>query len=152
MTEKLYNIPVYKVSLVRDPSLRTEIRPIIGSSEDSYRILKDWFLDNDREEFVVLMLNAKNRVIGINSVSTGTLTSSVVHPREVFKPLILHNAAAVILAHNHPSGDPTPSREDVAITERLKIAGENMGITVHDHIIVGDGRYVSMRSEGYWGE
>lgn len=146
----LYHIPVYKVTLVRDSRVKIEERPVIRTGVDAYNVLKDWFLDQDREEFVILMLNVKNRVIGINSVSVGTLTGSLVHPREVFKPLLLHNAAGVILAHNHPSGDPTPSAEDKAITERLRQVGEVMGIVVLDHIVVGDNRYVSFADAGLW--
>lgn len=145
-----YRIPVYRVALVRDSQMKVEERPVIRTGSDAYAILKDWFLDRDREEFVVLMLNAKNRVIGINSVSVGSLTASLVHPREVFKPLILHNAAAVILAHNHPSGDPTPSAEDKAITVRLRNVGDILDIKVLDHIVVGDGRYISFSDAGLW--
>ena len=144
----MYQIPIYKVMLVRDASIKVEDRPVILSGAEAYAILKDWFLDHDRDEFVILMLNNKNRVIGINSVSVGNLSASLVHPREVFKPLILHNAAAVILAHNHPSGDPAPSVQDRQITTRLKEIGEVMGIRVLDHIVVGEGRYYSFLDQG----
>jgi len=102
----------------------------------------------DREQFMVILLNAKNHVIDVESVSEGTLTASLVHPREVFKAAIRRSAYAIILAHNHPSGDPSPSREDRAITERLISAGRLLGIEVLDHLIVGDGRYVSFRERG----
>lgn len=102
----------------------------------------------DRENFVVLLLDTKNKVIGINTVSIGTLNSSLVHPREVFKPAILASAAALILAHNHPSGDPKPSREDIEVTKRLIEAGGLLGIQVLDHIIVGD-YCVSLKEQGY---
>ncbi|MDP3793306.1 MAG: JAB domain-containing protein [Candidatus Uhrbacteria bacterium] len=126
-----------------------EERPHVGDSATAVRVLSGWFLDADRESFAVLMLNAKNRLIGISTISVGSLTSSLVHPREVFKPLILHNAAAVILAHNHPSGDPTPSREDNSITQRLVTLGDMMGIRVIDHIIIGDnGRHYSYLDSG----
>lgn len=145
MEEKIraYRIPVYTVSLVRDGSYKIDQRPQVHTSQDSYDVLKDWFLDNDREEFVILMLNSKNKVIGINSVSVGSLSASLVHPREVFKPAILHNAAGIICAHNHPSGNPAPSQEDNAITRRLVDAGDMLGIRVLDHIILGDGRFYS---------
>ena len=87
----------------------------------------------------MLLLNRKNAVIGINTVSVGSITASVVHPREVFKPAILANAAAVICAHNHPSGDPQPSNEDRALTTRLVQAGKLLGIDGLDHVIIGDG-------------
>jgi DNA repair protein RadC len=99
----------------------------------------------DHEEFLVILLSAKNHVIGLECVSVGTLTASLVHPREVFKPAVRQSAHAVIVAHNHPSGDPTPSREDREITRRLIDAGKLIGIQVLDHIIVGADGYVSMR-------
>lgn len=90
----------------------------------------------DRECFVTMMLDGKNRIIGLHMVSQGSLNQSIVHPRETFKAAILANAAAVILAHNHPSGDVSPSREDIEITRRLKEAGDLLGVRVLDHIIV----------------
>ena len=90
----------------------------------------------DRECFVALLLDGKNRISGLHLVSQGSLNQSIVHPRETFKAAILANAAAVILAHNHPSGDTTPSSEDIAITRRLKEAGELLGVRILDHVIV----------------
>jgi DNA repair protein RadC len=104
----------------------------------------------DREEFIVILLNAKNDLIGFNVGSVGTLTASLVHPREVFKPVLLGNAAALLLLHNHPSGHPTPSQEDLASTRRLREIGDLFGIKVLDHLIVGDGKYVSFVNDGYW--
>jgi DNA repair protein RadC len=106
----------------------------------------------DREQFWVLLLNGKNRAIGLNLVSVGALTAALVHPREVMKPAILGNAAAVVLVHNHPSGDPAPSTEDLALTQRLCAAGELLGIRVLDHIVVGhDGAYCSLADQGALG-
>jgi DNA repair protein RadC len=147
---RMYHTPLYTVSLVRDGSIKTESRPQIRSATDAYALLKDWFLDKDRESFVIIMLNAKNKVIGINEVSIGSLTSSIVHPREVFKPAILSNAVGIILSHNHPSGDPTPSPEDKQITRKLRAAGELLSIKVLDHVIVGEERFVSFVDDGYW--
>jgi DNA repair protein RadC len=93
----------------------------------------------DREHFMVILLDRKNAPIGINTVSIGSLTASVVHMREVFKPAILANAAAILCGHNHPSGDPAPSHEDRALTQRLVDAGKLLGIAVLDHIVLGDG-------------
>lgn len=90
----------------------------------------------DREYFVCLLLDGKNRITGIHTVSQGSLNQSIVHPREVFKAAILANSAAIVLAHNHPTGDLTPSREDLEITRRLKEAGELLGVHVLDHVIV----------------
>ena len=92
-------------------------------------------------------MNTKNHIIGIKDVSIGSLTASVVHPREVFETAIMHHAAAMILIHNHPSGDPSPSREDISVTERLVKAGKVMDIPVLDHIILGDERFVSMKEK-----
>jgi DNA repair protein RadC len=103
-----------------------------------------------KEEFHVLLLDAKNRKIKDVRVSEGSLTSSLVHPREVFNPVIRESAAAVILVHNHPSGDPAPSQEDLHITRRLREIGEVMGVRVLDHVIVGKGKYVSFVDDGYW--
>src|SRR5262249_16390116 len=105
----------------------------------------------DREVFYVLLLDGKNRVQGEVRVSEGSLTAALVHPREVFAPAIREAAAALILVHNHPSGDPTPSAEDRAITERLRQVGELVGIRVLDHVVIGKGRYASMADEGRWG-
>ena len=104
----------------------------------------------DREVFYVLLLDGKNRVQGEVRVSEGSLTAALVHPREVFAPAIRAAAAAVILVHNHPSGDPTPSAEDAAITQRLRQVGELVGIRVLDHVVIGRGRYASMAEEGRW--
>jgi len=96
----------------------------------------------------VLLLDGKNRIIRRVQISEGSLNQSIVHPREVFAPAVKESAAAIILVHNHPTGDPAPSAEDIAITRRLKESGEIMGIKVLDHIIVGDGDYVSFVERG----
>ncbi len=100
------------------------------------------------EKFMVLLLNTKNHIIRDVVVSTGSLTASIVHPREVFKMACENSAAAMILAHNHPSGDPTPSREDIAVTQRLLKAGKIMDIPVLDHIILGDNSFTSLKEKG----
>jgi DNA repair protein RadC len=120
------------------------------SSAEVYESFREHFGLLDREEFVVLLLDAKNAFIGFNVVSVGSPTSSLVHPREVFKPVVLGNAAAVILLHNHPSGDPAPSQEDLHITRRIRDIGEVFGIRVLDHIIFGEGKYVSFVDDGYF--
>jgi DNA repair protein RadC len=101
-----------------------------------------------KEEFRVILLDGKNRPLKEVRISEGSLTASLVHPREVFVPAIEESAAAIVLVHNHPSGDPTPSAEDVAITTRLREAGELIGIRVLDHIVVGHRAYVSFADEG----
>jgi DNA repair protein RadC len=101
-----------------------------------------------KEHFAVLLLNTKNHVISMPEVSVGSLSASVVHPREVFRAAIDHAAAAMILLHNHPSGDPTPSREDIAVTERLVKAGKIMDIPVLDHVVLGRDRFISLKEKG----
>lgn len=103
----------------------------------------------DREHFLVLYLNARNVVIHQETVSVGSLNANIVHPREVFRPAITAGAAAVILVHNHPSGDVSPSREDLSLTQRMTEAGRLIGIEVLDHLIVAGRRYLSFRSENY---
>ena len=100
-------------------------------------------LDIDKEHFVLLALNNKNRVNGYKVISTGSLTASLVHPREVYRAALFFDAAAIAFIHNHPSGDPAPSPEDINITKRLKECGDIFGIRVLDHVILGDDRYFS---------
>jgi DNA repair protein RadC len=104
--------------------------------------------DKKREMFLVVLLDARHRVLGEEIVSEGSLTSSIVHPREVFLPAVRESAGAMVLVHNHPSGDPRPSDEDVAVTRRLVHAAELLGIRVLDHVIVGDGSYASFKEAG----
>jgi DNA repair protein RadC len=106
------------------------------------------FRDKRREYFVTLLLDGKNRILLEEQISEGSLNQSIVHPREVFSRAVKESAAAVILVHNHPSGDPAPSREDREITRRLKEAGDVLGIRVLDHIIIGDGSYFSFVEQG----
>lgn len=120
------------------------------SSQDVFQHYREHLGSQKRELFYVLLLDGKNRKIKDVKISEGSLTSSLVHPREVFNPVIRESAAAVILVHNHPSGDPTPSQEDLEITRRLREVGEVMGVRVLDHIVVGRGKYVSFVDDGYW--
>ncbi|MBD2870453.1 RadC family protein [Paenibacillus arenilitoris] len=102
-----------------------------------------------KEHFVCLFLNTKNHIIARETLSIGTLNASLVHPREVFRAAIQRSSASIVCAHNHPSGDPAPSPEDIALTKRLAEAGELVGIEVLDHIVIGDGRFVSLKEQGY---
>jgi len=106
------------------------------------------FKNLKKEVFLSLLLDTKNRLIKEVKVSEGTLTNSLIHPREAFKEAIRESAASVLFVHNHPSGDPEPSRDDIAVTERLKATGDIVGISVLDHVIIGDGKYVSLREKG----
>jgi DNA repair protein RadC len=121
----------------------------ISASADIYRHYYPLLRDLRRELFKAILLDAKHAVIRDVTVSEGSLTASLVHPREVFNCAVRESAAAVIVLHNHPSGDPHPSPEDHALTKRLVSAGELLGIAVLDHIIIGDGRYVSFADEGW---
>ena len=131
-------IPVYHIELVRDRAIQVEPRTAIHNPDDVVAILRDELLQSDREKLICLMLNTKNVVIGMDIVSVGSLSASIGHPREIFKAAILKNAAAIILAHNHPSGDPSPSQDDVQLTERISKAGEILGIKLLDHVILGE--------------
>lgn len=142
-------VNVVSVRLVRDATVLYAPRSL-SSPAQAADFFRQFVGDSDREQFAVACVNAKNEVNSIEIVSTGTLSSALVHPRETFKAAILSNAHAVILCHNHPSGDPSPSREDREITRRLVEAGKLLGIEVLDHVIIGDQqRYVSFRERGF---
>ncbi|HEY0811366.1 MAG TPA: DNA repair protein RadC [Longimicrobiales bacterium] len=123
-------------------------RPRIRGPRDVYELCAPAMLDAKQEEFRVLLLNTQHAVVREVVVTRGTLDASVVHPREVFRAAIVESAAAVVLVHNHPSGDPAPSREDREVTEQLAAAGQLIGISVLDHVVIGDGRYVSFVEAG----
>jgi len=130
------NIPMYRVNLVKESTFKLTV--IEDSSQVVGDVLSNIFKGADRELFVVLFLNSKNHIIGSNIVHMGTLNMSIVGPREVFKPAIIASASSIIVAHNHPSGDPTPSPEDYAVTEKLKEIGKILDIPVLDHIVYGE--------------
>ncbi|MBA9029404.1 JAB domain-containing protein [Peribacillus huizhouensis] len=123
----------------------------IVSPGDAQELAVSYIADEeDREVFLVMMLNTKNQVIGLHRASIGSLNASIVHPRDVLKSAVLNNAASIIVAHQHPSGDPTPSREDIEVTKRLAEAGKIIGIEVLDHVIVTHtGKHVSLKEKGY---
>ena len=125
-----------------------ENAPTLSTPEETYRYMRPRYVNEYREHFDVLMMDNRNRLIRRHRVSTGSLSTSIVHPRECFNPVIRESAAGVIFSHNHPSGDPAPSREDVDITHRLRQVGEVMGVRVHDHVVCGHGRFFSFRREG----
>lgn len=119
-----------------------------SSSKDVFGHFHFRLRDEKKEHFFALLLDAKNRLISEVLVSTGSLTASIVHPREVFAPVVREGAAGVLFVHNHPSGDPTPSREDLELTDRLRQAGALMGVRVLDHIIIGHHEYMSLADQG----
>jgi DNA repair protein RadC len=146
------SISVYRVSLVKDESVSFgNVR--LANSQEAQALIQNLILTKgqpDREQFVVALLNAKNEMIGLNIVSVGALSSAPVHPREVLKPAILANSAAIILAHNHPSNDLEPSPDDIAITKKIIQASEIVGIQVHEHLIISmeNDRYYSFADQG----
>jgi DNA repair protein RadC len=123
--------------------------PIFSSGSDVYTYFSPRFKNLKKEVFWCAMLDAKNRIIHDCRISEGTLTNSLIHPREAFREAIKESAASVIFVHNHPSGDPSPSKEDILITERLVSAGAIIGIKVLDHVILGYDKYTSMMEKGY---
>ena len=127
--------PLYTTRLVRERTFTFPTRDQVRSPADAAAVLAEYFADRDREEFVVVFLDTANTLTGLHVASVGGLAASIVEPRQVFKAAVLANAAAILLAHNHPSGNPEPSREDVAVTRQLVEAGKVMGIPVHDHLI-----------------
>ena len=127
---------------------KTEMQPI-SSPEDCVGLLMPLLRYETHEKFVVVILNAKNKVLCIRQISVGSLSSAVVHPREVFREAIINHAAAIICAHNHPSGDPTPSKEDKDLTNSLAGTGKIIGIPVLDHLVIGDGSYYSFKEHSY---
>ena len=142
------NINVYKIKMVKEDTV--EYSNTIKSPADVAKLAREVLEMHEmaEENFLILCLNTKNKIVGIHTVSIGSLNASIVHPREVFKAALLNNANAIICLHNHPSGDPEPSREDIEITHRLVNAGNILGINVLDHIIIGDGRYISLKEQG----
>ncbi len=139
--------PVYSRDVVCENVPAYIITSRFTSPQQVYEMFRD-LIRETKEVFIALHLDGKNRIVCFDRVSVGSLNQSIVHPREVFKSAILSSAAALILVHNHPTGDPVPSAEDVAITKRLSEVGELIGIRVLDHVIVGDGQYSSFVERG----
>jgi DNA repair protein RadC len=137
-----------RVRLVRTPAEPHPYREPVRQAIDVYRLVGGDVSAWDREHFCALLLDSRSRIIGLEEVAVGTLTAALVHPRELFKAAILANAHSLVIVHNHPSGDPEPSTEDIALTKRLVEAGELLGITVIDHVVIGDGRYQSFSELG----
>ena len=141
-------LPRYRVMLVKEAEDTFTSYPRYQNSRDLFENFREEFTALDREIFFMITLDSKNRTIGYHTISMGSLSSSVVHPREVFKPAILENSAAVIFLHNHPSGDPAPSREDRECTNRLTAAAKILGIRVLGHVVFGEKDYFSFADAG----
>jgi DNA repair protein RadC len=144
-----YRLRTFQVQFVADPTEFPAGSPC-HSAEDVERVARGIYapLDADKEHFLVLALNNKNRVNGFKVISTGSLTASLIHPREVWRAAFHLCAAAVVFVHNHPSGEPAPSPEDLDITRRLKETGDLLGIRVLDHVVLGADRFYSFSDKG----
>jgi DNA repair protein RadC len=148
-TTRTYSVPGFRIGLVREPGVKLSERPLVQTPGDAARILAEYIGECDRERFVIAMMTVRGRLLGLHTVSVGCLAASLVHPREVWKPAILASAHSLIVAHNHPSGDPEPSTEDLVLTRRLVSAGQLLGIEVLDHLVLGESaRFVSLRERG----
>ncbi len=142
-----YRIPVLRVSMVRERTLDSRSWKISDPS-DVYDLVGPMMAGMEREMILSVLLDTKQVVLAVNVVSIGDLASSIANPREILKPAILAGASGFILVHNHPSGDPTHSQEDVAVTRRMMQAAQIMAIDFHDHVIVGDGVWSSLKQKG----
>lgn len=147
----MITISKFNVKLVKESNQRYNLdSKIVNSPNAGYRIFNEVFKPDEltTEIFAIMTLDTKNKVTGVFLVSQGTLNSSIVHARDVYQRAILQNANTIMLMHNHPSGDITPSKEDIDITNRLKEVGKIIGIPVLDHIIIGDSGYYSFMENG----
>ena len=141
-------INIVSIKMVKESSFLYQTRQIL-SPKDAYEMIKEQLEGLDREQFIIACLNTKNEPTNITVVSVGSLNKAIVHPREVFKTAILSNAASIMAFHNHPSGETTPSQQDIQLTKRLYEAGELLGIKLLDHLIIGDGTFTSLKEKGY---
>ncbi|MGI5823245.1 MAG: RadC family protein [Dethiobacteria bacterium] len=140
-----------KAALELGRRMAATLRPAalsLNSPQDVAGFLMEEMRYYHKEYFKIILLNTKNQIISLEDISVGSLNSSIVHPREIFHVSIKKSAAAIILAHNHPSGDPHPSNEDLEVTKRVAEAGEILGIKVLDHLIIGEGKYFSLKEKG----
>jgi DNA repair protein RadC len=135
----------FELAKRKDEVIQTKIN--IESPQDTVNLVKSKLIDKKKEHFLVLSLDSRNNLIKVSEVSVGSLNASIVHPREVFREAIQSSAASVIMVHNHPSNDPTPSEDDLEITKRLVEAGKILGIEVIDHIIVTKDRFISFKEK-----
>jgi DNA repair protein RadC len=131
-----------------DNSAGGEKKTVVATPEEAYSELRGKARDQKKEHFWAILLNTRNQVIRSSEISVGSLDTSIVHPRELFKEAIAASASSVIVAHNHPSGNPEASQDDIRLTRRLVEAGSIMGIEIVDHIIIGEGKFISMKREG----
>ena len=148
MSNMAKRINIVSIKMVKESSFLYQTRTV-SSPNDAYEMIREQLKDLDREQFIIACLNTKNEPTNISVVAVGTLNKAIVHPREVFKTAILSNAASIMAFHNHPSGETTPSQQDIQLTNRLYEAGELLGIKLLDHLIIGDGTFTSLKEKGY---
>ena len=148
MSNVAKRINIVSIKMIKEASFLYQTRTI-SSPKDAYEMIKEQLEGLDREQFIIACLNTKNEPTNITVVSVGSLNKAIVHPREVFKTAILSNAASIMAFHNHPSGETTPSQQDIQLTNRLVGAGELLGIKLLDHLIIGDGTFTSLKEKGY---
>ncbi len=148
MSNVAKRINIVSIKMVKESSFLYQTRQI-SSPKDAYEMIKEQLEGLDREQFIIACLNTKNEPPNISVGAVGTLNKAIVHPREVFKTAILSNAASIMAFHNHPSGETTPSQQDIQLTNRLYEAGELLGIKLLDHLIIGDGTFTSLKEKGY---
>ena len=139
--------PFYVAELTKR-SYRGRVPKPVRGPDDVVALIGKRLRDEAREHFVVILLNARHEAIAVETISIGSLNASIVHPREVFRPAVLASAASIIVAHNHPSGDPEPSEEDLSITRRLSEVGEILGIGLLDHVVIARRGVTSLRARG----
>ena len=148
MSNVAKRINIVSIKMVKESSFLYQTRTI-SSPKNAYEMIKEQLEGLDREQFIIVCLNTKNEPTNISVVSVGSLNKAIVHPREVFKTAILSNAASIMAFHNHPSGETTPSQQDIQLTNRLYEAGELLGIKLLDHLIIGDNSFTSLKEKGY---
>lgn len=148
MSNVAKRINIVSIKMVKESSFLYQTRQIL-SPNDAYEMIKEQLEGLDREQFIIACLNTKNEPTNISVVSVGSLNKAIVHPREVFKTAILSNAASIMAFHNHPSGETTPSQQDIQLTNRLYEVGELLGIKLLDHLIIGDRTFTSLKEKGY---
>lgn len=146
--QRMRRLNVVSLQLIKEQTFMYEKNKIM-CPDDVGELAKRFIGDKDREHLILICLDTKNKITAIHTISIGNLNSAIVSPREVFKVAILSNSASIILAHNHPSGDPTPSKEDISVTKRIKEVSELLSIDLLDHVIVTSDNHYSMKEKGF---
>jgi len=143
--EKIYEIQRIR-QVIKEETVENNI---VRTPEDGAKIARKFIADDDREVFFVMCLNTKNKVVAVHRAHVGSLNASIVRPADVFKAAILNNSAFIVICHQHPSNDPSPTYEDIRVTERLVAVGKMIDIEVMDHLIIGGNSFISLKEQGY---